>query len=203
MQRIKEEFVNQFEIEKSKFITYVNRCFSETEAKEYVLKIKKMHPDARHHCYAFVVGEHHELQRSNDDGEPSGTAGMPILEALRLSGVHDMVCVVVRYFGGIKLGAGGLVRAYSSSASEAIKKAPRVELVKMESYELSFSYDFIRQIDHLLESKNAIITNKDYDISVTYTFFSDYPDLAKDIQELSSGTLSLVNLGEAILEKDI
>ena len=203
MQRIKEEFHNQIDIEKSKFITYVNRCFSEAEAKDYVQKIKKMHPDATHHCYAFVIGENHELARSNDDGEPSGTAGMPILEALRLSGVHDFVCVVVRYFGGIKLGAGGLVRAYSSSASETIKKAPRVELVTMNSYSLTFPYDYIRQLDYLLESKNAIITNKDYDISVTYTFFSNYDNLSKDIQELSSGTLELVDLGPSILEKEL
>ena len=203
MQRIKEEFINQIDIEKSKFITYVNRCFSDAEAKEYVMKIKKMHPDATHHCYAFVVGENHEIARSNDDGEPSGTAGMPILEALRLSGIHDVVCVVVRYFGGIKLGAGGLVRAYSTSASEALKKAKHVELVTMNSYSLTFSYDYIRQLDYLLESKNAIITNKDYDISVTYTFFTDYSDIAKDIQELSSGTLTLNDLGPTILEKEL
>ena len=203
MERIKKEFVNQIEIEKSKFITYVNRCFSEQEAKDYVLSIKKLHPNATHHCYAFCIGENHELQRSNDDGEPSGTAGMPILEALRLSGVHDVVCVVVRYFGGIKLGAGGLVRAYSSSASEAIKLAPHTTLLSMHKYQIAFSYDYIRPLDYLLEQKNAIITSKDYDVQVTYTFFSDDDSIPLAIQEMSSGSLQLIDLGIEILEKDL
>ncbi len=203
MERIKEEFVNQIDIEKSKFITYVNRCFSEEEARSYVAALKKEYPDATHHCYAFVIGANHEVARSNDDGEPSGTAGMPILEALRLSGVHDVVCVVIRYFGGIKLGAGGLVRAYSTSASTALAKAKHVELVEMNSYKLTFGYDYTRPIDYLLESKGAIITSKEYEVEVTYTFFSNYEDIDKDIQELSKGSLQLENLGKQILEKDI
>lgn len=202
MERIKEEFVNQIDIEKSKFITYVNRCFSEEEARAYVATLKKQYPDATHHCYAFVVGANHEIARSNDDGEPSGSAGMPILEALRLSGVHDVVCVVIRYFGGIKLGAGGLVRAYSTSASTALKLAKHVELVEMNSYRLTFGYDFTRPLDYLLESKGAIITSKDYDVNVTYTFFTNYEDISKDIQELSKGTLTLEPLGTQIFEKD-
>ena len=203
MNTILGEVIAELDINKSTFITYLKNVTTVEDAKDYITYVKLLHPVATHHVTAYTVGKTGEYGHSSDDGEPSGTAGLPVLDVFRKNDITNFVCIVVRYFGGIKLGAGGLVRAYSSSASETIKKAPRVELVTMNSYSLTFPYDYIRQLDYLLESKNAIITNKDYDISVTYTFFSNYDNLSKDIQELSSGTLELVDLGPSILEKEL
>ncbi|MEG2307249.1 MAG: YigZ family protein, partial [Erysipelotrichaceae bacterium] len=99
MLRIANDYEETQTIKKSRFITYLHRCFSEQEAKDYLLTIKKMHPEATHHCYAFILGENQELQRSNDDGEPHGTAGLPILESLQLNHMCDIIAIVVRYYG--------------------------------------------------------------------------------------------------------
>lgn len=203
MPRLKEEFMNEFEIEKSRFICYLNRAFNEDEAKAYILKIKKLHPNATHHCSAFLIGEHSELQRSNDDGEPSGTAGVPMLESLRMNQMNDVVAVVVRYFGGIKLGAGGLIRAYSKSVSEAIKLAPLTEKIKTYKYSLTFSYDLIGKLDYYLAHHDTEILNKDYDEKVTYIYRSRSNELEADIQEIASGSAVIEFLGEEIVEQPL
>lgn len=181
----------------------MNRAFNEEEAKAYILKIKKLHPNATHHCSAFLIGEHSELQRSNDDGEPSGTAGVPMLESLRMNQMNDVVAVVVRYFGGIKLGAGGLIRAYSKSVSEAIKLAPLTEKIKTYKYSLTFSYDLIGKLDYYLAHHDTEILNKDYDEKVTYIYRSRSNDLEADIQEIASGSAVIEFLGEEIVEQPL
>lgn len=203
MYRIAEEYVRTMEIEKSRFITYTKKVFSEEDAKAYLQSIRKEHPNATHHCYAFVIGPNHEQQRSNDDGEPSGTAGVPMLEALRLSGIHDCIVVTVRYFGGVKLGAGGLVRAYSSSVSLCLQEAPKVVLCEMLEYTISFGYEWINKIDYLLQSKNAIILSKDYEINVTYKFALSDDSIEKQLRELSSGTLQVPAPIKTIIEKPL
>ena len=203
MYRIAKEYIRTMEIEKSRFITYTKKVFSEEEAKQYLQEIRKMHPNATHHCYAFVIGANHEQQRSNDDGEPAGTAGVPMLEALRLSKIHDCIVVTVRYFGGIKLGAGGLVRAYSSSVSLCLQEAPKVELCEMLEYKISFGYEWINKIDYLLQSKNAIILSKDYDVNVTYSFELNDASIEKALRELSSGTLQVPSPTSMIIEKPL
>lgn len=203
MPRLKEEFMNEFEIEKSRFICYLNRAFNEEEAKAYILRIKKLHPNATHHCSAFLIGEHSELQRSNDDGEPSGTAGVPMLESLRMNKMNDVVAVVVRYFGGIKLGAGGLIRAYSKSVSEAIKLAPLTDKVLTYKYSLTFSYDLIGKLDYFLAHHDTEILNKEYDERVTYIYRSRSDDLNDAIQEIASGSAEIIFLGEEIVEQEI
>ncbi|PXX80981.1 YigZ family protein [Dielma fastidiosa] len=203
MPRLKEEFMNEFEIEKSRFICYLNRAFNEEEAKAYILRIKKLHPNATHHCSAFLIGEHSELQRSNDDGEPSGTAGVPMLESLRMNKMNDIVAVVVRYFGGIKLGAGGLIRAYSKSVSEAIKLAPLTDKVLTYKYSLTFSYDLIGKLDYFLAHHDTEILNKVYDERVTYVYRSRSDDLNDAIQEIASGSAEIIFLGEEIVEQEI
>lgn len=195
--------MNEFEIEKSRFICYLNRAFNEEEAKAYILRIKKLHPNATHHCSAFLIGEHSELQRSNDDGEPSGTAGVPMLESLRMNKMNDIVAVVVRYFGGIKLGAGGLIRAYSKSVSEAIKLAPLTDKVLTYKYSLTFSYDLIGKLDYFLAHHDTEILNKVYDERVTYVYRSRSDDLNDAIQEIASGSAEIIFLGEEIVEQEI
>lgn len=107
-------------ISKSRFIAYVDRAETEEEAINFINKIKKMHYNATHNCSCYMIGEHNQIQKANDDGEPSGTAGVPMLEVLKKQGLQDTVVVVTRYFGGIKLGAGGLVRAYGKATTEGI-----------------------------------------------------------------------------------
>lgn len=200
MLRIREDFNHSIEIEKSRFLCYVHRCFDDAEAKDYILSIKRLHPRANHHCYAYVIGENHEISRSNDDGEPAGTAGAPMLEALRLSGIHDCICIVVRYFGGIKLGAGGLVRAYSSIVSETLRLAPCTKLTHVYLYQMSFGYEYIGKFDYLLTSKNAIFLNKEYGELVDYRFYVRDTSFLTQIQEYSSGTILPELLGEQLIE---
>ncbi len=184
--RITDEFENTIEIERSTFICHLKKIFSEQEARDFILKIQKKHPNANHHCTAFISGNNHELQRCNDDREPSGTAGIPMLSALKNSGVTDVCAVVVRYFGGIKLGAGGLVRAYSTSVSEALHKASKVETFLVDVYQLSFSYDLIGKLDYLLKD-DCTITDKKYEEQVHYYFFTQNKDICTLIQECTSG----------------
>lgn len=202
MLRIKNLFNHMVEIEKSRFICYVQRCFDEEQAKKFIAETRKQHPKANHHCYAYVIGSNHEISRSNDDNEPAGTAGLPMLESLRLSGIQDCVCVVVRYFGGIKLGTGGLVRAYSSIVSETLRLAPVVKLVKVYCYAMNFDYELIGRFDFLLSQKNAIILDKEYGELVYYRFNVLDTSFLADIQEYSSGKVIPQYLSEEIIEID-
>lgn len=186
MIRLLDEFSHTLEIEKSRFICTVKKCTDEAQAKAFIQRIKKEHPNATHHCTAYIAYEHNELQRSSDDGEPSGTAGVPMLEALKMSQIKDVCAVVVRYYGGIKLGAGGLIRAYSNSVSTTLKLAPKVRASLVSEYSLQFSYDYIGKIDYLL-SEQATIMDKQYQEQVLYTFYSDSDTLIKQIQELTKG----------------
>lgn len=199
MYHILEDHESYLEIEKSKFITYLHKATTEEEAKAFILRIKKLHPSATHHCQAFVLGKNGELTRSNDDGEPSGTAGVPMLECLKKNHVSDLVCVVVRYFGGIKLGAGGLIRAYSKSVSHALQEAILVEAKEVNHWNLCFDYSFIGKIDYLLSSKTLYHLEKDYDLQVSYTYYTN-DDFLLELQELSNGTLTPTLLGSSILE---
>lgn len=181
--RIQETTEHTIEIERSVFICYLFRVFSSEQAKEKITAVKKQHPDATHHCYAFIIGN--DTARSNDDGEPSGTAGIPILETLKKMGLEDCLAVVVRYFGGIKLGAGGLIRAYSRSVKEAVQHADLVTIEPRLQYSLTFSYDLIGKLEHALVDKATII-NKEYGEFVTYTYLCSAP-LDDRIQELTAG----------------
>lgn len=124
--------INEIEIKKSRFITWLGRTDNEEAARELISLAKSEYPDARHHCSAFIheVEGGNRVERSSDDGEPSGTAGRPMLDVLQGSGLTNITAVVIRYFGGIKLGTGGLVRAYSDSVSECLKKVKRQRRIK-------------------------------------------------------------------------
>ncbi|GAA1414155.1 YigZ family protein [Glutamicibacter uratoxydans] len=135
--------VHEVEIKRSRFITYLFRVESEADARDRIAALRKTHFDARHHCSAFILGADRMTQRSNDDGEPSGTAGIPMLDALAKretpdgSPLSDILAVVVRYFGGIKLGAGGLVRAYSDSVSQALDAAALIPRQRLRIFTLA------------------------------------------------------------------
>ena len=186
MYRIKEDHEEQMEIKKSRFITYLHRTESEADAKAFLTAIRRLHPDATHRCYAFIIGEHNEIKRSNDDGEPAGTAGVPMLECLDRNHMQDIIAITVRYFGGIKLGAGGLIRAYSKSVSHALSTAQITKKQWMEKYEIRFSYDLIGRIDYYFREHCLEILDKAYDEEVCYTYLCDH-DNSADFQELSNG----------------
>ena len=201
MPRIKNEVEHEIIIEKSRFITYLNRAECEEDAKNYIQMIKKMHPDATHHCSAFIYGTNSEYQRSSDDGEPSGTAGVPMLEVLRKNDMQDIVAVVVRYFGGIKLGAGGLIRAYSKSVSNTLNEATLVEVKTMKQYMCEFNYALIGSLDYYFSKNNLVVLDKNYDEKVTYTYICEN-DITKDLMEISKGKISNIYLEELEIEVD-
>lgn len=165
MYTIKENIENTIIINKSKFITYIIKINNEEEALNNLKILKEKYKDATHHCYSYITGN---TKRFNDDGEPGGTAGMPILNVLENNDLTNILCVVIRYFGGIKLGAGGLVRAYTKSVTEALLNTEIIKIKKGYKITIEFDYEQVKHIDNLL--KNNIILNKDFNDKITYTF---------------------------------
>ena len=141
------------------------------------------------------------IKKTSDDGEPAKTAGMPMLDALQKNDMEDICACVVRYFGGIKLGAGGLIRAYSNAVSEALKLAVKVEVVKMYIYQLKFTYDWIDKLNYYL--KDIYIANKEYEEMVCYTLYLNSKDEAKKIYEFVNGKFDLVFIEEKEVEKEV
>ena len=137
---IKEDGMVEEEIKKSRFICHLKRVKTEDEARDFIHRIKKEHHKANHNCSCFILGENAEIKRSSDDGEPSGTAGVPMLTVLEKQGLTDTVAVVTRYFGGIKLGAGGLIRAYAGSVAKAIAEIGMVLVKEQEGITVHLDY---------------------------------------------------------------
>ncbi len=135
-------------IQKSRFIGYAARVETEKEAMDFIESIKVQHRSANHNCSAYMIGEHNIIQKANDDGEPSGTAGLPILEVIKKQGLKDTAIVVTRYFGGIKLGGGGLIRAYGKSASEAIRASGVVERRMHCRMRVAIDYTLLGKIEN-------------------------------------------------------
>ncbi|AOL35796.1 MULTISPECIES: YigZ family protein [Geobacillus] len=193
-------------IEKSRFICYINRAETEEEAVAFIQQIKKKHWDATHNCSAYLIGEHDQIQKANDDGEPSGTAGVPMLEVLKKKGVKDTVAVVTRYFGGIKLGAGGLVRAYSRAVSEGLNAAGIVERRLMRVMHVTIDYPWLGKVENELRSSGYVIKSIHYSDQVSIEFFIE--EAATDatttwIKELTSGRCIISEAGQMYLENEI
>ncbi|MBR6516590.1 MAG: YigZ family protein [Bacilli bacterium] len=167
MNTIGKDVIVEQEITKSSFITYLKKVTSVEEAKSYIKEIKELHPSATHHVTSYLVGPTGEHGHANDDGEPSGTAGLPVLDVFKKNDVTNFVCIVVRYFGGIKLGAGGLVRAYSSSASLALKEAGIAPIINYSKVTLIFSYGYMNIIENKLRQYEII--EKDFTTNVMLT----------------------------------
>lgn len=190
---IKKTVTDETVIERSRFICHMRRVETEEEARAVLSEVKKNHPFATHNCYAFVLRS--GAARFSDDGEPQGTAGQPMLEAIKNNGLYNVIAVVTRYFGGIKLGAGGLVRAYSGAVSAAIKLADKVDFYPSDVYDLSFSYDLY---SHFLKfaQNNAII--------VLSTDFNQNVKLRVALKKPSEKTITALNdllIGKAEIEK--
>ncbi|WAA09774.1 YigZ family protein [Fervidibacillus albus] len=161
-------------IQKSRFIAYVNRAETEEEAQAFIQKIKKLNWNATHNCSAYLIGENDQIQKANDDGEPSGTAGVPMLEVLKKRNIKDTVVVVTRYFGGIKLGAGGLIRAYSRATSEGLDATGIVERKRMQIMHSTIDYPWLGKVENALRSSSYQIKNIDYLDKVRINTYIDF-----------------------------
>lgn len=172
MHTILKRTVNELIIKNSKFISIIQQMNDNSNIDQILADIKKEYPKATHYTYAYIT---ENKKKASDDGEPGGTAGMPILNVLEKEGMINVVAVVVRYFGGVKLGAGGLVRAYSKSVKRALDNAHKIELVKGIEIELNFSYEEQKNIDYLLKKYDII--NKSFLENVSYTILIPESDL--------------------------
>lgn len=157
---------DQFDEKKSIFIGYSAPVETEEEALEFIDEIKKKHFDATHNCTAYIIGEDKMIQRFSDDGEPSGTAGIPMLEVLKREDLTNLAVVVTRYFGGSLLGSGGLIRAYSKGAKIAVDSGLIVEMVEYTVISITYDYIYHGKITNYLETRNFIIDNTIYEENV-------------------------------------
>ena len=153
---LKQEYRYEQIIKKSKFIACAKPIQNEEQARNYIEQIRKEYADATHVCTAYVCGENNMIQRSSDNKEPAGTAGVPMLEAILNSDIENVCVCVVRYFGGVKLGAGGLIRAYSSSASNVLKEADKVITVPFQQYSITYPYDLSGTLENWLRRNSMI-----------------------------------------------
>lgn len=165
------------EIKRSRFISAVGRAEDRRAAKSFIDEVRKAYPDANHHCWAYIAGNPAGSvdMGAGDDGEPAGTAGKPILNVLRHKNIGEIVAVVTRYFGGVKLGTGGLVRAYASSVQAAIEKLPLEKFVSLETARISIPYPYENAVRHSLSSQQASIIDVEYRecVIITVTFPAD------------------------------
>lgn len=190
---------------KSKFISYAQPVYSEEEAMQFLSSIRKKHYDASHNCYAYILGESMNVQRSSDDGEPSGTAGIPILEVLKKEEVTNSIVIVTRYFGGVLLGVGGLIRAYTEGAVRGIKAAGIVRVQPFSVYQLKIDYGFLSKLQYEIPKKSYIIENIEYLENVTMrvlTTLEHEKSFIEDIAEWTNGSTSVESLGEQMLKID-
>lgn len=164
MKTINENSVNEIIIKNSRFITLLFKIYDDTDISLIFEKVKENYPKATHYCYAYIT---ESKRKASDDGEPGGTAGMPMLNVLDKEGIINILAITVRYFGGIKLGAGGLVRAYSKSVREAILASNMVEVEKGYKTLITISYDMQKSLDYLL--KDYEIINKEFGEKINYS----------------------------------
>lgn len=174
MYTIKNNTSNEIIVKNSRFICYLYRIKDKSEVNNIINNIKEVNKDANHYCYAYIIDDY---KKSSDDGEPSGTAGIPMLKVLEANQLNNILAVVVRYFGGILLGAGGLVRAYTKSVTNTLSNDNIVELTKGYNVSISFNYNQIKEVDYLLKDIN--INNKKFDDIVIYNI-----DIPEDFLEV-------------------
>lgn len=195
---IKEDGQVQEEIKKSRFICHIKRVTTEDEAREFINTIKKEHYKATHNCSAFILGERSEMKRSSDDGEPSGTAGVPMLGVLENHQLTNVCAVVTRYFGGIKLGAGGLIRAYAGTVALAIKEIGSVHIKEQLGLRLTLSYSQYQELPNFLKAKQLQEQDTAFTDQVQTTIFVDKDDkdsVIESLIELFNGKIDIVEQG--------
>ncbi|KXA59300.1 YigZ family protein [Streptococcus oralis subsp. dentisani] len=170
---IKEDGQVQEEIKKSRFICHAKRVYSEEEARVFITAIKKKHYKATHNCSAFIIGERSEIKRTSDDGEPSGTAGVPMLGVLENHNLTNVCMVVTRYFGGIKLGAGGLIRAYAGSVALAVKEIGIIEIKEQAGIAIQMSYTQYQEYNNFLKEHTLMELDTNFTDQVDTMIYVD------------------------------
>lgn len=198
MYHIKEKTTAETEVKRSRFIGILLPVQDESEVKPLLSEIRKEYPNATHYCTALICGN---IQRSNDDGEPSGTAGLPMLECLRHAELDNVLLVVVRYFGGTLLGTGGLVKAYQSTANLTIESATLTLPVEVNRYEVAVDYDYLNKIENLLQNESTIVS-REYGEQAYFTFDCER-DLTEEFLALTAGKSSPQFTKSLIVEKEI
>ena len=195
---IKEDGQVQEEIKKSRFICHAKRVYSEEEARDFITAIKKEHYKATHNCSAFIVGERSEIKRTSDDGEPSGTAGVPMLGVLENHNLTNVCVVVTRYFGGIKLGAGGLIRAYAGSVALAVKKIGIIEIKEQAGITIQMSYAQYQEYGNFLKEHNLMeleTTFTDQIDTLIYVDKEEKENIKSALVEFFNGKITLTDQG--------
>ena len=195
---IKEDGQVQEEIKKSRFICHAKRVYSEEEARAFIAAIKKEHYKATHNCSAFIIGERSEIKRTSDDGEPSGTAGVPMLGVLENHNLTNVCVVVTRYFGGIKLGAGGLIRAYAGSVALAVKEIGIVEVKEQAGIQIQMSYAQYQEYGNFLKEHNLMELETNFTDQVETIIFVDKEDketIKASLIEFFNGKVTLTDQG--------
>ncbi|WFR86890.1 YigZ family protein [Streptococcus sp. D7B5] len=195
---IKEDGQVQEEIKKSRFICHAKRVYSEAEARDFITAIKKEHYKATHNCSAFIVGERSEIKRTSDDGEPSGTAGVPMLGVLENHNLTNVCVVVTRYFGGIKLGAGGLIRAYAGSVALAVKEIGIIEIKEQAGIAIQMSYAQYQEYSNFLREHKLteIETNfTDQIDTIIYVDKEEKENIKSALVEFFNGKVTLTDQG--------
>ena len=193
-------------ISKSRFIAYIKPVSTENEAKAFIDEIKIKHKDATHNCSAYTVGPEMNIQKANDDGEPSGTAGIPMLEILKKLEIHNVCVVVTRYFGGIKLGTGGLIRAYSGAVRDAIYDMGRVELREAIPVTVTLDYDQTGKFEYELASTTFLLREQFYTDKVSYQIDvvkNEYDTFIDFLNRITSGNYDLKQEDIKLLPFDI
>ena len=194
---IKENGKHELIIKKSRFITTLIRTPTVEEAEKAIAAVANKYRDATHNTFAYTIGLNDEHVKASDNGEPSGTAGVPELKALQLMKLKNVTAVVTRYFGGIKLGAGGLIRAYSNSVTKAVEAIGVVKRVQEQGVKFQVDYKKFDEIQHYLNQQKILIDNIDYGVSVTITIYIDegkLKELESDLTNILSGKVQFIFL---------
>ena len=195
---IKEDGQVQEEIKKSRFICHAKRVYNEEEARDFISAIKKEHYKATHNCSAFIVGERSEIKRTSDDGEPSGTAGVPMLGVLENHNLTNVCVVVTRYFGGIKLGAGGLIRAYAGSVALTVKEIGIIEIKEQVGIQIHMTYAQYQEYGNFLKEHNLMELETNFTDQVDTMIFIDKEKkdgIKADLIEFFNGKVTLTDKG--------
>ena len=192
---------------KSRFIAYASPVENDEEATAFIDQVKAENKDATHHVYAYIAGDQNQYQRSNDDGEPSGTAGRPVLEAIKKAELKNTAIVVVRYFGGVLLGSGGLTRAYGKVANLVLNEVGKVKKIPAEIYSLCFDYSLLGKIEAFLSTNNYPVINKIYSLKIGFTCLfpeGEEGNIIKKLTDISSDNIEIFPYEEkSYIEVDI
>lgn len=200
---VSQHGTHETEIKKSRFICHLFRVTSENEAREHIEAVRKEHWNANHNCTAWIIGEQQASQRSSDDGEPSGTAGMPMLEVLRRRELTDTLAIVTRYFGGVMLGAGGLIRAYGGAVSEALDAIGIVEKTPLSVVQMVADYETAGRLENAIRAKELDLVDVTYEAEVTIELVmapADVDSFQTWLQELTNGEIAATIEGERFVE---